>query len=67
LRIAQPGRPDPVKIEAWRRTYLEHTRHSTDPLRCAAPGCFGRFPCAYRMEAAELLITAGAGVPHKPG
>jgi hypothetical protein len=51
------------KIEAWRRMYAEHGMHPNDPRRCAAVGCVGRFPCTYRIEAAELLIVAGVGVP----
>jgi hypothetical protein len=57
------GRPSPEKIEAWRRMYHEHGMDPTDSRRCAAVGCIGRFPCSYRIEAAELLIVAGVGVP----
>ncbi|GIF53765.1 hypothetical protein DFJ67_1791 [Asanoa ferruginea] len=60
-------RPDPAQVEAWNRTYLEHTRDPQDPSRCAVSGCTGRFPCAPRVEAAELLILAGIGVPDDPG
>ena len=55
--------PTAEKIKAWRRMYLEHGKHPTDGWRCAAIGCIGRFPCSYRIEAAELLIMAGVGVP----
>ncbi|HEV7709065.1 MAG TPA: hypothetical protein VGP16_12785 [Asanoa sp.] len=60
-------RPDPAAVAAWNHTYLEHTRDQQDPKRCAVPGCTGRFPCAPRVEAAELLILAGIGVPDDPG
>jgi len=59
----KPETPDPAKIAIWRRIYLEHGRHPTEPRRCAAKGCHGRFPCFERMETAELLIVAGVGVP----
>ncbi|MDG4821681.1 hypothetical protein O7635_07420 [Asanoa sp. WMMD1127] len=56
-------RPDPAQIEVWNRAYLTHGRDERDPQACAATGCPGRFPCAARLEAAELLIVAGVGVP----
>jgi hypothetical protein len=55
--------PDAAQIEAWNRMYLEHRRDRDDRTRCAKPDCLGRFPCAARLEAAELLIVAGIGVP----
>ena len=58
-------RPSDEKIAAWRRMYLEHHKDPDDPQRCAAVGCFGRFPCDRRLEAAELLIVAGVGVPSR--
>ncbi|GIF78330.1 hypothetical protein Asi02nite_78480 [Asanoa siamensis] len=56
-------RPDPAKVDEWNRTYLEHSRSSDDPTSCAVTDCLGRFPCAARVEVAELLIMAGLGVP----
>ncbi|GIF65331.1 hypothetical protein Ais01nite_33660 [Asanoa ishikariensis] len=55
--------PDPARVEAWNRSYLEHGRNPNDPTRCAIAGCLGRFPCAFRVEAAELLIVAGIDLP----
>ena len=55
--------PDPARVEAWNRTFREHARNPDDPTRCAIPDCRGRFPCAFRVEAAELLIVAGIGLP----
>ena len=57
--------PSVEKIEQWRRIYREHSKHPEDPRRCGAVGCYGPFPCSYRIEAAELLIVAGVGVPHR--
>jgi hypothetical protein len=59
-------RPDPAQVAAWNQTYLEHRRDRQDRQRCAVTGCTGRFPCAPRVEAAELLILAGIGVPDDP-
>ena len=56
-------RPDPAQVAAWNRIYLEHRRDRGDPKRCAVAGCEGRFPCAQRVEAAELLILTGVGLP----
>jgi hypothetical protein len=58
--------PDPARVEAWNRTYLDHSRNPDDPSRCAIPDCLGRFPCAFRLEAAELLIVAGIDLPESP-
>jgi hypothetical protein len=55
------------KIDRWRRTFLEHHEHAAIPRRCAADGCGRRFPCPERIEAAELLIVAGIGVPPAGG
>ena len=60
-------RPDPAQVDAWNRAYLEHARRPDDRSRCKMPGCLGRFPCAFRVEAAELLILAGIGIPHDTG
>ena len=62
------GKPpeDPAQVEAWSRTYVEHGRDPANPRRCAVPACGGRFPCAARVEAAELLVLAGVGVPDVP-
>ncbi|GAA1844844.1 hypothetical protein [Asanoa iriomotensis] len=59
-------RPDPAQVEAWNRTYLSHRRDEHDRTRCALPDCPSRFPCAARLDAAELLILAGIGVPTNP-
>jgi hypothetical protein len=45
--------------------YLEHHKDPDEPRRCAADGCYSRFPCGRRLEAAELLIVAGVGVPSR--
>jgi hypothetical protein len=58
--------PDQARVEAWNRTYREHARNPADPTRCAVPDCLGRFPCAFRLEATELLIVAGIGLPDVP-
>jgi hypothetical protein len=52
-------------IEQWRRTYREHAKHPDDARRCGAVGCYGPFPCSYRLDAAELLILAGVGVSER--
>ena len=58
--------PDPARVEAWNRTYRDHSRNPDDPTRCAIPACLGRFPCAFRLEATELLIVAGIDLPDPP-
>ncbi len=55
--------PDPARVEAWNSTYRDHGRNPDDPSRCAIPACLGRFPCAFRLEATELLIVAGIDLP----
>lgn len=54
-----------TKIARWRQTYLEHRKDPDEPRRCGAVGCYSRFPCGRRLEAAELLIVAGVGVPSR--
>ena len=63
--LAATTRPSDEKIAAWRRMYLEHHKDPDEPRRCAAVGCHSRFPCGRRLEAAELLIVAGVGVPSR--
>jgi len=55
--------PTKATVAAWTRIYLAHGRDADDPRKCAARNCWGRFPCQTRMEAAELLIVCGVGVP----
>jgi hypothetical protein len=64
-KVGALGPVEEIKILAWRRMYLEHHKDPRDPRRCAAVGCFGPFPCDRRLEAAELLIVAGVGVPSR--
>ncbi|MEV0713793.1 hypothetical protein [Asanoa sp. NPDC050611] len=59
-------RPDEAQIDAWNQTYLSHRRDPQTRTECAMPDCHGRFPCALRLDAAELLILAGIGVPTAP-